>query len=607
MYWAWIPAAAPPIVRANIWGDDVPPAWGVPRVLPEQLRLMTYMALSAGYRGLGYLGDADLTRPAGQSLLIEMAFLNEEIDLVESVLAQSADPIPTYDVFDPDPPDIPPPGAPIGMQIRPQKEFGPKPGLKVAAISVERKGALLLVADYAGNAQYQPPQMAAHNLVIRSVLPEAAQAYEISPGEVKVLERVRIPGGTQITLPDFGTTAMILCTTDPSLADRVQAAIAKVRPLAVQLAIEQAELMLQSVSEINGRLASDGQLLVTQDDLKRRKEAGIVSRATDERDLLAKAEASIKSAREAQEREDFALAWAEARRAGRPLRILMYAHWIKAFGTFVKAVSENKPGDEKDASDSTSSARRQEASPSVAAPAQAGVMPPVHRLQHPAGALLLERLDRRQAGLQVRHQPGRHAAPSTIPRPWSRRDGSTSTTTSRASPPGWPPFPARASTDDRMIRMSVEPDDKAALDTTAPQFFDFPVAAVRSPAIKVEAKNLIRISVLVKRPIASTPGMGGIIVRDSIGGEQFQFRTSDADPAFSRVVLYRKAPADGSFTVTLGLAGYGEAFFDDFRVELVEADEGQPDPDLASRPASSGENSTTESRAVLALGRREPG
>ena len=242
------------------------------------------------------------------------------------------------------------------MKIRPQKEFGPKPGLKVAAISVERKGALLLVADYAGNAQYQPPQMAAHNLVIRSVLPEAAQAYEISPGDVKVLERVRIPGGTQITLPDFGTTAMILCTTDPSLADRVQTAIAKVRPLAVQLAIEQAELMLQSVSEINGRLASDGQLLVTQDDLKRRKEAGIVARATDERDLLAKAEASIKSAREAQEREDFALAWAEARRAGRPLRILMYAHWAKAFGTFVKAVSENKPGDEKDASDSTRSA-----------------------------------------------------------------------------------------------------------------------------------------------------------------------------------------------------------------------------------------------------------
>ena len=50
---------------------------------------MTYMALSAGYRGLGYLGDADLTRPAGRALLIELAFLNEEIDLCESILARS--------------------------------------------------------------------------------------------------------------------------------------------------------------------------------------------------------------------------------------------------------------------------------------------------------------------------------------------------------------------------------------------------------------------------------------------------------------------------------------------------------------------------------------
>ena len=82
LFWAWIPATAPPIVRANIWGDDVPPSWGIPQVTPEQLRLMTYMALSAGYRGLGFLGDADLTRPAGRALLIELAFLNEEIDLL---------------------------------------------------------------------------------------------------------------------------------------------------------------------------------------------------------------------------------------------------------------------------------------------------------------------------------------------------------------------------------------------------------------------------------------------------------------------------------------------------------------------------------------------
>jgi hypothetical protein len=139
----------------------------------------------------------------------------------------------------------------------------------------------------------------------------------------------------------------------------------------------------------------------------------------------------------------------------------------------------------------------------------------------------------------------------------------------------------------RMIRMSVAPENPEDLDKKSP-FLDFPAAAVRSPAIRVQAKNLIRISVLVKRSIASASGLGGVIVRDSIGGEQFQFRSSNPIPEFSRVVLYRKAPQDGSFTVTLGLAGYGEAEFDDLRVELVEAGEGPAAPDrsdLAATPA----------------------
>ena len=63
----------------------------MPPVQPEQLRLMTYLALSAGYRGLGFLGDADLTGNdgPGRALWIEMSFLNLEIDLCEQILAEN--------------------------------------------------------------------------------------------------------------------------------------------------------------------------------------------------------------------------------------------------------------------------------------------------------------------------------------------------------------------------------------------------------------------------------------------------------------------------------------------------------------------------------------
>ena len=117
-FWAWIPATTPPEVVRNIWGDNTPPAWGIPPVQPEQLRLMTYLALSAGYRGLGFLGDADLTSNdgPGRALWIEMSFLNLEIDLCEQILAENDMAIPLYNVFDPDPLPVPDQRHPVADQ-----------------------------------------------------------------------------------------------------------------------------------------------------------------------------------------------------------------------------------------------------------------------------------------------------------------------------------------------------------------------------------------------------------------------------------------------------------------------------------------------------------
>ncbi len=142
LFWAWIPAVAPPGVARNIWGDDTPPdsAWAVPPIQPAQLRLMTYLALSAGYRGLVFQGDAGLTRKAGEVLRIEMSFLNLEIDLFEAILAENVDPIRSYSVFDPNPPVIPPNST---KQRRPKSvpELPPRPGMLAAAVPLrERKG-----------------------------------------------------------------------------------------------------------------------------------------------------------------------------------------------------------------------------------------------------------------------------------------------------------------------------------------------------------------------------------------------------------------------------------------------------------------------------------
>ena len=157
----------------NIWGTDEVPPWGTPPVQPEQLRLMTYMALAGGCRGITFVGDADLTRPAGEPLLLEMGFLNAEIDLFEGILAGNIERIANYSVFDPDPPERPT-VANVNQKRMPLiKEFGGKPGLYAAAIPLAgSKGALLLVADFEGSPSSSPAQMAYHDLVISPRLPQ---------------------------------------------------------------------------------------------------------------------------------------------------------------------------------------------------------------------------------------------------------------------------------------------------------------------------------------------------------------------------------------------------------------------------------------------------
>jgi hypothetical protein len=609
LLWAWIPAVTPPEVTRNIWGDDTPPSWGTPPVQPEQLRLMTYLALTAGYRGLGYRADADLTRSEGpgRALWIEMSFLNLEIDLCEQILAENDKTIPVYNLFDPEPLPIPTNATQQSMKRPPaQPELKPRGELRGAAIPLrDRKGALLLVADYAANAQYQPPQLAYDKVTITPVLPEGAQAFEISPGDVKVLTPERVPGGTKLTLEEFDTTSLILCTGDLGLYDRVRSIVEAVRPIAVPLAIEQAEQMLQAVTEINGRLAADGHQLRSKVDLKLRRQAGFEGPPPDVPDLLAQSQRYIKNARDAQERQDYSVAWAEARRAKRPLRTVMSGHWEQANSALARAAESINPEGPKEEDEEPKKVdykpKKLTSAPLLITPISCP--PAISFYTLPEHYIWVDWIKGRPG-----YRFGRNRVPSgsfddplTITASgWVdvsyQMDGIIAkiSTVPRSEANGWPLGPNRPNLDqiapdnrpsNRVVKLNVSAERPEELDTLLPKFLDFPVAAIRSPPVRVEANNLIRISVLVKRPFTSPTGTGGIFVRDSIGGEQFQFRTSMGLGSFSRVVLFRKAPADCTFTVTLGLAGYAEAYFDDFRVEVIEHEATTGDSDVAqSRP-----------------------
>jgi hypothetical protein len=147
----------------------------------------------------------------------------------------------------------------------------------------------------------------------------------------------------------------------------------------------------------------------------------------------------------------------------------------------------------------------------------------------------------------------------------------------------------------RLLRLAVEPTDKLKLDLLAPML-DFPAAAVRSPAVRIERDQLYRITVLVKKLNPSPQGACGLIVTDSIGGEALQYRSSQSIPKFSKLVLFRRAPSRGILTVTLGLAGFGEADFDGFRVERLTENARQTSDDYAGRPATPPATATRPAR-----------
>ncbi|HEV3164262.1 MAG TPA: hypothetical protein VGZ22_09550 [Isosphaeraceae bacterium] len=605
LHWAVINTAPPEEVHQAVWGFDPPASWGIARVQPEQVRLYTYAALQAGYRGLAFHGDADLTRAAGRPLLIEMALLNAELGLFESIIAQGFDPIPQLPTFPPDPPIIIIYTSPGTMgaanqagsvnsfksakqQAKTRPEMPAHPSVTAASISTrDNKGKLLVIADLAQNGQWQPSQMAINDLQVRVPgAPDSAQAYEITLGGVNVLDHERGPGGIQIPIKYFNTTSLVLVTTDRALVERIEAAVASVRSVAIQMAIEQARLQYAWVSEINGILHDDDH------------------KSKDAKDLLGQAERSILSAEEALARaattpDDYVNAWTEARRAGAPLRLLMYDYFVQGL---TKLVEASTPRAERlaDAAEKASKIR-----PYTKERLNAGKVIPrkPNRILSPVSAppaLAFNTLPQLFVWTDWIKDAvwGKSLLPSGLfddPDPDAfQRDGWTqegyayegvstrvSTIAIAKEKPSSP----------RFLKLSAGPAEGVNIDSLPP-FLDAAAVAITSPAVQVSARQMVRISVRVKKPKPQPPGAGGLIVRDSLGGEPLQYRNTNAIPDWAELILYRRAPADGPLTVTLGLAGFGEAYFDDLKIEVLK-EFGIKDP--AEEAAKPDPNSPAES------------
>jgi hypothetical protein len=387
--------------------------------------------------------------------------------------------------------------------------------------------------------------MGVNDLKVLIQAPDNSQALEITPAGIQVLHRERVTGGLRFTIPIFSGTSLILVTTDLGMKKRLEDAVARTAPMASEFAIQQANLRMREVAEINAELARIGHP------------------ARDAEDLLRQAEDHLKSAVEARERMDYALAWSEARWVGRALRVLERMHFDKAARDLFKLTNQIAKGEE------------------VKGPYPwIGVIacPPLTSFNTlPESYRWADAIRGLNGGTNENLVPSGDFNEGLA---GMRDSGWTDVShiTEGADTKIEVTDGAGYGGDNTALRIRVAPStlDAKQVDKIIP-FLDHEAAAVRSPAFPVVRDGLYRIRVLVRLNSTLPNGTGGILVRDSLGGKAYEFRATDACPLWREVTLYRLAPKDGTMTVTLGLAGYSEAYFDRLRVDAVSQPETAPE------------------------------
>lgn len=450
----------------------------------DGLRLLVFTALGAGARGLCFASptrlDGDDPLAAGRALALER--INLELQLVER-WAASASYVTSVTANLPE----------------------------IAAAVLETERTRLLLPTWSGAAAQIVPGQAAANGVSFVVpgVPEACDAFELSPAGLEPLELKRVTGGSRITLGEFGLASIVVLTQDPVVLTQVRGRLAAVARRATELARESAVSKVARVAELDQRLSAGGQP---------QREAT---------EWLAAARANLAQADNLLLAGDATSAWRELERAGRPLRMLERTHWEQAVAPL------SSPG----------------ASPLALVvdglPRELDFRRRLERASPSANLLVggeFELLDRTlRAGWQLFQYdvPGIQTRAELV----------------REAPHG-----GGAS-----LRLTVAPGDP----NQAPGLVESPPVWVTSPTVEVPAGQLVRFraSVRVTAPVSGS--VDGLEVIESLGGPALAERIGQTD-GWRELVLYRFAPTAGPVSLTFALSGLGTADIDDVAIERID-------------------------------------
>jgi hypothetical protein len=561
--WTWIQTHLPSWYLTQVYGrTDVAGINEPVGPHPEQIRLLTYTAVAAGCRGLGFWSDRFLADShQGRDRLQVLALLNQELEMLEPMLTTADDPV-WIDTSD--------------------------GNIKAAVLRFPR-GVLVLPIWVGSCAQMVPGQSAASQLsMVVPQVPQGTQVWEVTPGYVHShLKPQRVAGGWKITIPEFGLTTAVVFTSDISLVVRFQEQARSKCKLAAQWTRDLAALELAKVLRVEQQLEQAGHTL------------------PDGRALVESAQKRLRLCEEQWNSHLYTEAYREAQRALRPIRILMRAQWDQALKGLNSQVATPFLGS------------------FYALPRHWAMMGEVRALKPAANVLpdggfevdpgrpmtgwVLQdpTLDnvvmnaRRVKEVVVEHPPVKtppgktpaltNPSPATAP---AKTPGSTPAPTARETK-----APAVAATSPKAAKPAAAPKMVLAPVTLEPPkegrqcllleiqpkdplnppgALQRTFLGIHSPEVKLLPGSLVQISAWVRIPKSITASVDGALLYDSAGGEPLAIRLTDPCP-WKKFTLYRRVPASGAIHVILAMTGIGKAYFDDVRIEpLVGAPSAAP-------------------------------
>ncbi len=249
----------------------------LPVVEPEQIRLLTWTALSAGVRGIGYWKSTsfDSTFPGARERELIIAIISQEIELLEpwlatrSVIEHRTVPISGISTagkgrrFDPDRNNVSGVGAieqrqrAAELRAQREKQASGKPRQESIELSLIHgpNGQLLMPIWHDPDTQFVPGQMASRNLeMVIPGIEDTATIWELSTTGVRTVPSTSSPSGKHIRLDRFDQVAALVVSTDPNWGNILRSRINTIKVRSAALWLELAKARLERVRKVDHEL-----------------------------------------------------------------------------------------------------------------------------------------------------------------------------------------------------------------------------------------------------------------------------------------------------------------------------------------------------------------